>query len=86
MTLYVENLPEVVTPSELSDLFARFDRVTSALVARHRDTGVGYGAGIVEMADGGAGAVRGLDGFAYRGQTLPVAQVLPTDVSAVTPA
>jgi RNA recognition motif-containing protein len=77
MTLYIENLPEAITPTELSDLFAPYGRVGSADVATRRDTGEGLGIGFVEMDRGGEDAVRGLDGAAYHGRTLSVTEVLP---------
>lgn len=78
MTLYIVNLPEEVTATDLSALFAPFGRVTTAEVAVSRETGEGLGAAFVEMdRPGGDDAIAGLDGARYQDRTLSVVEALP---------
>ena len=77
--LYVGNLSYDTTSDDLRDAFAQFGSVTSAEVMVDRDTGRSRGFGFVEMADGAAEAIKGLDLTELQGRKITVSEARPRE-------
>ena len=77
--LYVGNLSYDTTSDDLRDAFAQFGSVTSAEVMMDRDTGRSRGFGFVEMADGAAEAIKGLDLTELQGRKITVSEARPRE-------
>ena len=73
-TIYVRNIPEVITNEELSSLFEAYGRVVSARVMVDKKTQRCHGYGFVEMSSDEAAerAIEALDGAELEGQDLRV--------------
>jgi RNA recognition motif-containing protein len=73
-TIYVRNLPEVITNDELASLFEAYGRVVSSRVITDKKTQRSHGYGFVEMASMEAGerAIEALHGAELEGQDLQV--------------
>jgi RNA recognition motif-containing protein len=72
--IQIGNLSELVDDCDLASLFSPYGEVFRATVAKHLDTGISMGTGLVEMVndhDGNA-AVAGLSGSENRGAVLTV--------------
>jgi RNA recognition motif-containing protein len=79
MTLYVTNLPTGVNVEAITDLFARFGRVAGVDVWEGIGDFAGQRAYVVELHDGGAAAVRELNGLKFRGRLMWVSESRPWD-------
>jgi RNA recognition motif-containing protein len=77
--LYVGNLSYDTTSDDLRDAFSQFGSVTSAEVMMDRDTGRSRGFGFVEMADGAAEAIKGLDLTELQGRKITVSEARPRE-------
>ena len=77
--LYVGNLTDSVSSSELKEWFAPFGTVRSAQVISERDTGRSKGFGFVEMdTDAQAqSAIQGLHDIEHEGRWLIVSKAKP---------
>jgi RNA recognition motif-containing protein len=77
--LYVGNLSNSVTHSDLAAWFAQYGTVQSAMVIQDRDTGISKGFGFVEMdSDAQAeAAIQGLHDNEHDGRRLSVAESKP---------
>jgi RNA recognition motif-containing protein len=77
--LYVGNLSNSVTHSDLAAWFAQYGTVQSAMVIQDRDTGISKGFGFVEMdSDAQAeAAIQGLHDNEHDGRRLSVAEAKP---------
>ena len=77
--LYVGNLTDSVSSSELREWFAPFGTVRSAQVISERDTGRSKGFGFVEMdTDAQAqSAIQGLHDIEHEGRWLIVSKAKP---------
>jgi RNA recognition motif-containing protein len=73
-TIYVRNIPPVITNEELSSLFEAYGRVVSARVMTDKKTQRSHGYGFVEMASDEAAdrAIEALHGAELEGQDLRV--------------
>lgn len=74
MKIYVGNLPYEATEQELHDEFATFGEVESVNIIKDRYSGRSRGFGFVEMksVSEGQAAIVGLNGKAFKDQTLTV--------------
>lgn len=74
MNIFVGNLSENVTDSELADLFRAFGQVKSVQIMRELFTGKCRGFGFVEMPgkNHSLAAIAGLNGKEFQGQPLKV--------------
>lgn len=72
--LYVGNLPYSINDQALSDLFASYGDVTSAVVITDRATGRSKGFGFVEFEDDAAAtaAIEGMNESEVEGRNLKV--------------
>ena len=71
--IYVGNLAFGTTEAELTELFGKHGKVSSAKIIMDRETGKSRGFGFVEMDDDGAGAaVAALNGYDLGGRSLRV--------------
>jgi RNA recognition motif-containing protein len=77
--LYVGNLSYDTTSDDLRDAFSQFGSVTSAEVMMDRETGRSRGFGFVEMADGAAEAIKGLDLTELQGRKITVSEARPRE-------
>jgi RNA recognition motif-containing protein len=77
--LYVGNLSYETTSDDLRDAFAQFGQVTSCEVMMDRETGRSRGFGFVEMADGAAEAIKGLDLTELQGRKITVSEARPRE-------
>jgi RNA recognition motif-containing protein len=77
--IYVGNLPFSATEAEIEKLFAEFGEVTSVALPTDRETGRPRGFGFVEMAEGGAKAIAGLNGKDFGGRALNVNEAQPRE-------
>lgn len=79
MKIYVGNLPYEATEQELRDEFATFGEVGSVNIIKDRYSGRSRGFGFVEMASvsEGQAAIAGLNGKAFKDQTLTVNAARP---------
>ena len=79
MNIYVANLGNEATDSDLRDLFTSFGEVTSAKVIKDRDTGYSRGFGFVEMSNKNEAtkAIEALNNADYQGQYLSVKEARP---------
>lgn len=79
--LYVGNLSYNTTDEQLRDVFAPYGEVTSARVAKDRNTGRSRGFAFVEMADDASAnaAVDALNGKSVDGRQLKVAEAKPRE-------
>ena len=77
--IYVGNLPFSATEAEIEKLFAEFGEVTSVALPTDRETGRPRGFGFVEMSDGGAKAIAGLNGKDFGGRALNVNEAQPRE-------
>lgn len=76
--LYVGNLPYSFRDETLSNLFAEYGDVVSAVVIMDRATGRSKGFGFVEMEDADAdAAMKALDGSDVEGRNLKVNEARP---------
>jgi RNA recognition motif-containing protein len=75
----VGNLSYETTSDDLSDAFAQFGQVTSCEVMMDRETGRSRGFGFVEMADGAAEAIKGLDLTELQGRKITVSEARPRE-------
>ena len=73
-TIYVRNIPPVISEDELSSLFEAYGRVLSARVIGDNDSGKTHGYGFVEMAseESAQNAVESLNGAELEGRDLQV--------------
>ncbi len=74
MNIFVGNLTQEVTESDLADLFKPFGQVKSAQVKRDMFSGVTKGFGFVEMPgrNHSLAAIAALNGKDFKGQPLRV--------------
>lgn len=81
MKLYVGNLPHKTTEDELSQAFAEFGAVDSALIIKDKFTGRSRGFGFVEMsnADEANNAIEQMHGADFGGRTLTVNEARPRE-------
>lgn len=77
--LYVGNLSYETTSDDLRDAFSVYGPVTSAEVIVDRDTGRSRGFGFVEMAEGGAEAIKALDLTELQGRNITVNEARPRE-------
>lgn len=72
--IYVGNLNYETTDEQISELFAQYGNVVSAVVIYDRATNRSKGFGFVEMEDNGAAeaAVSALNGMEFQGRALRV--------------
>jgi RNA recognition motif-containing protein len=77
--LYVGNLSYETSSDDLRDAFAQFGQVTSCEVMMDRETGRSRGFGFVEMADGAAEAIKGLDLSELQGRKITVSEARPRE-------
>jgi RNA recognition motif-containing protein len=77
--LYVGNLPDGVTDSDLHNLFSAHGTVQSAKVIIDRETGRSKGFGFVEMESGeqAQAAIKAMNGQDSNGRTLTVNEARP---------
>ena len=77
--LYVGNLTDSVSSSELKEWFAPFETVRSAQVISERDTGGSKGFGFVEMGTDAQAqsAIQGLHDIEHEGRWLLVSKAKP---------
>ncbi len=73
-TIYVRNIPEVITNDELASVFEAYGRVVSARVIGDKKTSKSHGYGFVEMASVEAAerAIEALNGAELEGSDLIV--------------
>lgn len=79
MNLYVGNMAFSTTEDTLREAFGRFGTVTKVQVIMDRDTGRPRGFAFVEMSDGGAEAIQGMNGTQLDGRTLTVNEAKPRE-------
>ena len=74
VTIYVRNIPEVITNEELASLFEAYGRVVSSRVVTNKTTQKSHGYGFVEMASEEAAerSIEALNGAELEGQDLIV--------------
>jgi len=79
MKIYVGNLPSELTEQELREEFAAFGEVASVNIIKDRYSGQPRGFGFVEMTSvsQGQAAIAGLNGKAFKDQTLTVNAARP---------
>lgn len=77
--LYVGNLAWGVTDEDLSNLFAEYGSVASAVVISDRETGRSRGFGFVELEDGAEKAMEALNGHDFQGRPLRVNEAQSKD-------
>ena len=79
MKIYVGNLPSEVTEQELREEFTAFGEVTSVNIIKDKYSGRPRGFGFVEMpsVSQGQAAIAGLNGKAFKDQTLNVNAARP---------
>jgi len=77
--LYVGNLAWGVTDEDLSNLFAEYGSVASAVVISDRETGRSRGFGFVELEDGADKAMEALNGHDFQGRPLRVNEAQSKD-------
>ena len=84
MNIYVGNLPNAMTESELSEAFSEYGSVDSAKIITDRDTGSSRGFGFVEMPDDSEAkkAMQELDGKDLGGRSLTVNEARPRNHSS----
>ena len=77
--LYVGNLSYSTDDARLSEVFAKFGTVVSAVVLKDKATGRSKGFGFVEMQDDAAAdaAITGLNGVEVDGRSLKVNEARP---------
>lgn len=77
--LYVGNLPESSTETELLQAFAGYGKVDSVRIITDRETGRSRGFAFVDMADSGSAekAVAALNGSDLGGRTIQVTEARP---------
>ena len=71
-TLYVGPLLASVSESDLTGLFAQYGTVTKAQIPTHPALGGPMGFAFVEMSEGAAEAIAGLNGAKFKGSVLTV--------------
>lgn len=74
VTIYVRNIPAVITGEELASVFEVYGRVVSSRVIENKATSTSHGYGFVEMASEEAAerAIEALNGAELEGQDLIV--------------
>lgn len=79
MNIYVGNLPNDTTETELQETFTGFGEVTSAKIIKDKFTGESRGFGFVEMPndDEAKAAIDSLHGQDFKGKTLTVNEARP---------
>jgi cold-inducible RNA-binding protein len=70
--LYVGNLPEEVTESELTAMFAQAGAVNTVRIITNSATGRSKGFAFVEMEQGGDEAIADFNGKYFNGRVLTV--------------
>ena len=70
--LYVGNLPEDVTESELTAMFTQAGAINTVRIVTNRATGRSKGFAFVEMEHGGDEAIAVFNGKYFNGRTLTV--------------
>jgi RNA recognition motif-containing protein len=70
--LFVGNLPEDVTESELTALFTQAGAINKVRIVTNRATGRSKGFAFVEMGQGGDEAIAVFNGRYFNGRTLTV--------------
>ena len=70
--LYVGNLPEDVTESELTAMFAQAGAINTVQIITNRATGRSKGFAFVEMGQGGDEAIAVFNGKYFNGRILTV--------------
>lgn len=79
-TLYVGNLPWVVTEQDLQEAVEPYAEVIAARIATDRETGRSRGFGFVEVPSDAANAViEALNGAEWEGRTLTVNEAKPRE-------
>ena len=79
--IFVGNLNFNTTREELETLMAQVGAVKDVFLPTDRETGRPRGFGFVEMADGGAKAIAGLNGKDFGGRALNVNEAQPREAS-----
>jgi RNA recognition motif-containing protein len=81
VNIYVGNISWGASDLDLSDAFAEYGEVSSAVIIKDRETGRSRGFGFVEMAndDEGQAAIDALNGFMMDGRPLKVNQARPRE-------
>src|SRR5262245_40279340 len=77
--LYVGHILASVTEGDLTRLFSQYGTVTKAQIPAHPVLGGPMGFGFVEMADGAAEAIAGLNATKFRGTILTVNEADSTE-------
>ncbi len=77
--IYVGNLSYDTTSEDLHTAFSQHGSVTSAEVMMDRQTGRSRGFGFVEMANGGAEAIKALDLTELQGRNITVNEARPRE-------
>jgi cold-inducible RNA-binding protein len=79
MKLYVGNLPNSMTESELQELFTPFGEVKSVNIIKDKFSGESRGFGFVEMGDSemAHAAIAQLEGKEVKGRKLKVSEAQP---------
>ena len=75
--LYVGNLAPNTTAADVEDVFSKFGRVLSVTLGEDRQSRRRGDFGYVEMEDGDAAAIAGLNRKDFRGQPLTVCGAMP---------
>lgn len=79
MNLYVGNMAFSTSEDALREAFSQHGTVTKVQVIMDRETGRPRGFAFVEMSDGGAEAIAGMNGAQLDGRTLTVNEAKPRD-------
>jgi RNA recognition motif-containing protein len=79
MNLYVGNMAWGTTEDALREAFSRFGTVTKVQIIMDRETGRPRGFAFVEMSDGGAEAIAGMNGAQFDGRALTVNEAKPRE-------
>jgi RNA recognition motif-containing protein len=79
MKLYIGNLPNVLTESELQEVFTPYGEVKSVNIIKDKFTGEPRGFGFVEMEEKEAAqkAITELDGKEIKGRKIRVSEAQP---------
>lgn len=79
-TLYVGNLPWVVTEQDLQEAVEPYAEVIAARIATDRETGRSRGFGFVEVpSDAASAVIEALNGAEWEGRTLTVNEAKPRE-------
>lgn len=82
--LYLDNLADTITETELADLFSTYGNVTAVHIALDRAGSKSRGFGFVRMAtpEGAQAAAQALNGKELAKKNLTVREALPQDTLA----